>query len=68
MEIFVWIGLRIKNEARDHKPPNVKVSPKPIVKSILLMSKKLSGQKIIIVAIPIINSMNVDLLGLVVGQ
>jgi hypothetical protein len=61
MAISVWIDLRIKNEEKGPKHQNVKASPKPIVKSILLMNKRLSGLKIIIAAIPIINNTNAGL-------
>ncbi|HBB04518.1 TPA: hypothetical protein DCZ39_06615 [Patescibacteria group bacterium] len=69
MEIFVWIDLLIKNdEERDHRHQNAKASLKPIAKSILLMNRELSNLKIIIVAILIINNMNVGLQDLALHQ
>jgi hypothetical protein len=61
MAIFAWIDQLIKNEERDHKPQSAKVSLRPIIKFIHLMNKGLLEVKIIIVAILIINNMNVDL-------
>lgn len=68
MEIFVSIDQPIKNEVKGHKRLSARVSPKPIVKYIPQTSRKPLRQKIIIVAIQIINSMRISPEGLIRGD